>query len=313
MQKKLMVYPMAGMLHILKNKKGFTMIKLLASIIFLLVGGGNAWSLPSDIIRQQLPQSVPHYYKWGPLWVKLQVHYFKPLFLIIIISVLLIFFLHYIIIGPKSFDEEKKIKYYNLFNRIVHWLAALSFILLVPTGLIIVFGKFFGGGSFVRSMRILHDIGAAIFLIVILPLFLMWLKDMLPHPKDIKWFLIGGGYLTRGKVETEAGKFNPGQKIWFWIAVGLGAVMILSGSAMYFQQFYIGIFDYQIDLLRVAAIVHNFSAMIIVAMFIVHLYMSLFAIKGSLHSMISGYKSEEEVRFYHSRFYKKLMQKRNTP
>jgi len=32
----------------------------------------------------------------------------------------------------------------------------------------------------------------------------------------------------------------------------------------------------------------------------------MFAIKGALQSMISGYKEEEEVKYLHSSFYKKL-------
>ena len=54
------------------------------------------------------------------------------------------------------------------------------------------------------------------------------------------------------------------------------------------------------------ALVHNFLGMAITALFVTHLYMSLFAIKGSLDSMISGNKSEDEVKYMHSSFYKKL-------
>lgn len=39
-----------------------------------------------------------------------------------------------------------------------------------------------------------------------------------------------------------------------------------------------------------------------VAVFFVHLYMSLFAIKGSIHSMLSGYKPESELKILHPRF-----------
>jgi len=47
--------------------------------------------------------------------------------------------------------------------------------------------------------------------------------------------------------------------------------------------------------------------MVIVALFFTHLYMSIFAIKGSLQSMIDGCKSEDELKHLHSIFYKKII------
>ena len=265
-----------------------------------------------DIIRQQVPQAVPHYWKWGTLFVNLQVHLFKVLFLVVLIAVVVLEFFHFVVVGPKKFEESgRKIKVYSVFVRLVHWLAALSFTLLVPTGIIIVFSKFFGGDGFVRSMRSLHFIGAVLFAVAVIPLFFMWVLDMLPEEGDIKWVLVGGGYLTRKNVETGAGKFNPGQKAWFWIATGFGSLLLITGFLMYLRKpdFIIPFVKYQIDALRLAAIIHNFAAVIVLAMFLVHLYMSLFAIKGSLKSMITGYKDEEEIKYMHSSFYEKVKRK----
>jgi len=46
--------------------------------------------------------------------------------------------------------------------------------------------------------------------------------------------------------------------------------------------------------------------MALLAMFIVHIYMSVFSIKGSLKSMVYGYKDAEEVKVLHSAHYEKL-------
>ncbi len=295
--------------------KGKIMFRITMLLLALMLPGETVFAVsPDDIIRQQITGSVPHYYVWGSKFVFLQVDYFKLLFLIIIISTILLFLIHYILVGAKEFDENgEKIKFFNIFNRFIHWLAAFAFVLLVPTGIIIVFAKYFGGGIFVRSMRVLHDIGAFLFAISIVPLFVMWVKDMVFSPKeDLRWLATGGGYLVKRKVETGAGKFNLGQKFWFWIVVLIGPVMLLTGIIMYFQNIKISLFTYQIDLLRVSAILHNFLAMIIMAMFFVHLYMSLFVVKGSLKSMIVGYKSEDEVKYLHSSFYKKWKEKRKS-
>jgi formate dehydrogenase subunit gamma len=47
----------------------------------------------------------------------------------------------------------------------------------------------------------------------------------------------------------------------------------------------------------------------VLALFLTHIYMSVFAIKGAIHSIITGYKEEEEVEILHSSFYKELKEK----
>ena len=124
---------------------------------------------------------------------------------------------------------------------------------------------------------------------------LFWIKDMLPALYDIKWMIIMRGYLSKKKKPVPAGKFNAGQKVWFWLATLGGGVMAGSG-------YYLYTFQADINTLRLSAMIHNILGAALVAMFFIHLYMSLFAIKGSLSSMLSGYKSEEELQILHSKF-----------
>ena len=268
----------------------------------------------SHLNSPELLHNILYYQKWGELFTYLQVHWFRLLFGSIAIGVLLVFVLHYLIIGPKQFSHEgRKFYIFSLFKRVIHWIAAIAFVIIVPTGFMMIYGKYLGGGDLVLFARYLHSIGTVLFLIAIIPMFLMWLIPMLPSIDDIKWLFIAGGYLTKRKVEVPAGEFNAGQKMWFWLATIGGFVMIVSGAVMYFQDFDIAFVNSlnldQIDINRIAAIVHNFLGMAIAALFITHLYMSIFAIKGSLDSMISGYKSEDELKHFHSSFYKKLMKK----
>ncbi|MDR1555322.1 MAG: formate dehydrogenase subunit gamma [Campylobacteraceae bacterium] len=259
--------------------------------------------------------SIPEYDRFGSLFVILQSKLFWAGFLFVVIALPLGFALHYKLIGAKVFSHsDKKIYVFNLFARTFHWIAALSFIILVPTGLIMVFGDFFGGGTFVRACKNLHGIATIIFAISVLPITFSWIKDMLLSKDDIKWFAMMGGYLSKAKREVPSGKFNGGQKMWFWIAIPGGLLMIATGACMFFLNSDLtlvsNIFGIkQIELLRISAIVHNVLGILIVAMFFVHVYMSVFAIKGSLHSMIGGYKEEEEVALMHSSWYKKLKAK----
>lgn len=247
----------------------------------------------------------------GPLFTLLQSEIFRKIFLAVIICIPAICICHYFIWGPKVFSHEgKRLYIFSLFQRLIHLLAVISFLVLIPTGLMIVFGKYLGGGGLVMSARHLHGLATITFAISVIPMFFFWVLEMLPTLDDIKWLFILGGYLSKEKKEVPAGKFNAGQKMWFWVATLGGVVMIATGSFMYLQDFDFGIAAglglFQIDLLRLSAIIHNFLAVLIITFFLTHAYMSLFAIKGAIYSMITGYKEEEEVKYLHSSYYKKL-------
>ncbi|AJC91929.1 formate dehydrogenase N, cytochrome b-556 subunit [Campylobacter subantarcticus LMG 24377] len=264
----------------------------------------------------QRVMNIESYQNFGALWTKLQGEYIASAVLIILIAVISAFALHYMVIGPKKFSHDgKKIYAFSVFERLFHFVAAISWIILVPTGLIMIFGSYFGGGFFVRLCKNLHGIATILFIISIIPMFLCWIKRMLPASYDLKWMMIVGGYLSKEKKPVPAGKFNFGQKSWYYIAVFGGFLMITTGAFMFFLDFnstslqsVFGISH--IDILRVSAIIHNILGILCAVFFAIHIYMAVFAIKGSIHSMINGYKEEEEVYILHHYWYKELSEKK---
>ena len=291
---------------------------LLLVITTLLASAAYVYAAESQIFGTMLIPNIEGYgrgqpHSFGPLFVLLQSRYFHVFFLALL-AIPVLFAGHYFIMGPKVFSHKgKRIYYFTILNRIIHLFAAISLVILVPTGLMLAFGKYFGGGPLVTAVRQIHGCTTILFCFSVIPMFLVWVKDMLPAWYDIKWFMILGGYLSKKEMTVPAGKFNGGQKVWFWLATFGGVVMALTGAAMYFQDFNYGIAKSlglsQIDLLRLAAITHNFLAMAIIAFFLTHLYMSLFSIKGTLSSMINGYKFEDEVEHMNSVYYAKLRKK----
>ena len=282
-----------------------------------LAFGANADSAiwGKDLIPNILAYDKEGSLQLGKWFTILQGKYFSMAFLAILLGVPGVFLLHYLIIGPKIFSHDrKKIKVFNLFHRLIHWIAGFSFLVLIPTGFVMIFGTTFGGGEFVRVCKELHAISTVFFAIAVLPMLFMWIKEMLPTSDDIKWMMIMGGYLSKVKKPIPAGKFNAGQKMWFWVCTFGGILMILTGAAMYFQDFKLDVIVQmglsQIDFLRGSAIVHNILGMAVAALFFTHIYMSMFAIKGAIHSMISGNKEEEEVEILHSTYYKKLKEEK---
>lgn len=293
----------------MKNKYIILIFLVLSTLAFGADLDSAIWG--KDLIPNILDydkQGSPHL---GQYFTLLQSDYFKLVFFGVLVGVPAVFFIHYMIIGPMIFSHDrKKIYVFTLFNRIIHTIAGIAFILLVPTGLIIMFGNVLGGGALVRVSREIHAISTLLFIISVFPMLIMWVRWMLPTLDDVKWMMIVGGYLNKDKKPVPAGKFNAGQKLWFWVATVGGVVMIATGAAMYFQDFRLDILvQYgisQIDFLRASAIIHNLLGLVVLALFLTHVYMSVFAIKGAIHSIITGYKEEEEVEILHSSFYKKL-------
>ncbi|MGP1485708.1 MAG: formate dehydrogenase subunit gamma [Campylobacter sp.] len=269
---------------------------------------------------QRVENIKPYEHGFGPIFTFIQGNdYFAIGALSLILGVIGAFTLHFLIIGPKHFSHSgNKVYAFNMVERISHGLAAISWVILVPTGIIMMWGAEFGGGVFVRFCKNIHGIATIIFAISVLPMLFAWTKRMLPAIYDIRWMLIIGGYLSKKKRPVPAGKFNAGQKAWYWVAIPGGILMILTGAAMYFLDFravdvasMFGIS--QIEVLRLSAIVHNILGIVCAVFFLVHIYMAAIAIHGAIWSMITGYKEEEEVYVLHHYWYQELIAKNKIP
>ena len=235
----------------------------------------------------------------GEAFTTLQDGWFALIFFCVVLFTPLAFFGHYKIIGARKYNHESKLRVFSKYNIFVHWFAAVPFVFLCITGLMMVFGDKLGGGALIRFARDLHGISTIGFAIFCPLMFLMWVKDCLPRLYDIKWFVIMGGYLDKANRIIPAHKFNAGQKMWFWIATFGGAVMIVTGAVMFFQ-------NTDINTLRLMALIHNILGFGVVALLITHIYMAAFAIEGALESIINGCMGEEEVSMLHSFYYEDL-------
>ena len=283
-----------------------------STLLFGAKADSSIWG--TDLLTNILGYDKEGSLHLGHYFTLIQSTYIKPMLLFVVTVIPAAFILHYVLVGPKKFNHSgKHIMMVSLFKRINHGLAAISFMIIIPTGIIMIFGDFFGGGTFVRTAKEAHAIASPLFLISVIPMLITWFKRMLFDLKDdIRWMKIVGGYLSKEKFPVPAGMFNMGQKIYFWIVTIGGILMIASSIILYFVDFDIlsGITTMsQIDILRLAALTHNIIGVVIVAMFMVHVYMSVFAIEGAYKTMIDGTMPEEEVKILHSSYYKELQER----
>ena len=248
----------------------------------------------ADYYKELMGAVAGDWQKYGEVFTLLQGEWFWKIFLLIIIAVPAVFLLHYLIVGAKHFDHDgPQIYFFSMYNRVVHFIAAVSFSLLVITGLMIILGGFLGGGTIIRFARYVHLISAIVFVIPGILMLLMWFVKMLPQLHDIKWMFILGGYLSKKKKPVPADKFNAGQKMYFWFATVGGLFMAYTGYVIWG-------FKADLDTVRIYVILHNVLGMGITAFFLTHCYMSVFAIAGSLESIKTGYKPKDEVDILHS-------------
>jgi len=186
---------------------------------------------------------------------------------------------------------------HTLWVRIVHWVVAISFLVLMLTGLALFspylwwLTEVFGGGW---AARVLHPWAGVVFAGGFGLLALRWLTEMLMGPRDFAWFRHFGKYLSHQHDLPEAGKFNPGQKLFFWTAVGTTVGLLLSGLLLWFPG------TWTAGWLSWARTVHAACFVLITVGFIYHLYLSTVAFPGTLRAMTRGTVSRAWARLHHA-------------
>lgn len=186
-------------------------------------------------------------------------------------------------------------------DRFVHWLTATSFILLALSGLNLTFGKrivlpFIGPETFTwltQLGKFVHNYVSFAFALGVLMMFLLWVKDNIPLPRDIKWFFQGGGLV--GTKHPAAGRFNGGQKLIFWSVVLGGSGLAFTGYNLMFP------FQYaDIGGLQLMGVLHGLIGVVMTAIIIAHIYIGSLGMQGAFSAMGSGKVDVNWAREHHS-------------
>jgi len=168
-----------------------------------------------------------------------------------------------------------------------------------------------GGGQVSRYM---HPWIGLIFFLSVMYMYPLWASQMREGPRDRDWWRSLQHYV-RNEDENmpPIGRYNPGQKLLFWGFFWITWVLLLTGMVLWFPE-YIG---WNFRWLRyIAVILHPIAALLSIGLFLIHIYMSVFAERGALASMIRGDVSSDFAKRYHPGWYEqvtgKSAQARNT-
>ena len=207
-----------------------------------------------------------------------------------------------------SEESGRKILRFNALERFTHWLTALCFIVLAISGLNYIFGKrllmpIIGPDAFAawsQYAKYAHNFLAWPFMLGLLIMIVVWVRDNIPDRTDANWLKRGGGLMGGG--HPPARRFNAGQKLIFWsVALG-GLALAASGLIMLFPFSASGIQGLQFDVngMQLAQYVHATVGVILIAIMIAHIYIGSLGMEGAYDAMGSGEVDLAWARAHHS-------------
>lgn len=245
--------------------------------------------------------------EYGEAWRQFRMQQLIPFGAMLMGSVLALIVLFYLVRGPLRLQggaSGKKIQRFSVFERTTHWFTVSLFWLLALTGLILLYGRFVlipvlgpdGFGLTASACKEAHNLFGPMFLIAILMMFVTFVKDNIYARGDMTWLLKGGGMLGGGHVS--AGRFNAGEKIWFWIAV-LGG-LVLSGSGLVLD---LAVFGQGREVMEISHLLHGSAALLVISVSFGHIYLGTAGVEGTIGSMANGYVDEAWAKSHHDRWY----------
>ena len=247
----------------------------------------------------------------GNTWRVLRNQWFATIsgVLLLVVPVLILGF--YWAFGPQRVKEPetgRTIVRFDRWQRLIHWLTAISFVLLALTGLLILFGKtlvlpWLGHDPFswvALVSKYIHNFVGPLFILCSILMFFTFLRRNFFGRGDWTWLKKGGGLATHQHVP--AGYFNAGEKLWFWGGVVLlGLLASLSGLVLDFTA--LGKTRY---LMQMANYLHLASVTAYMALTLGHIYIGTIGTPGAYHAMRHGTVDEAWAREHHEYWYDEI-------
>jgi formate dehydrogenase subunit gamma len=231
--------------------------------------------------------------------------------LVVVASSILLFHRWKGTIRLSSKPTGRRLQRFSPRERLIHNTVAISFVLLALGGLLMIFGKhvlmpLVGHTLFSLLLQVLkpiHNFLGLVFVVALLAMIAMWLKDNVWDPIDAQWIRRAGGLIDRSHVPS--GRFNFGEKTWFWIGVTiLGLTVSATGVLLDFPT----ILQVRADL-QLANLVHGIGAIVMILLALGHIYMGTIGVEGALDSMKTGEVDETWAREHHEAWYNQVTSK----
>jgi formate dehydrogenase subunit gamma len=202
----------------------------------------------------------------------------------------------------RDVPREKLLVRYSFADRIAHWLVAITFIYLMLSGLALGYPRMawlydvLGGG---QTVRFLHPWVGVAFMIGIVYMLFAWTRDMLFDDVDRTWTRQLPTYVREGHVDLDVGRYNAGQKGYYWFAVVTAVLLLLTGIPLWYPWMLSAGWN------QSARILHHVLFLLTVGGFIIHVYMSTAMFPGTIRGMTAGTVERRWAAFHHPRWFRK--------
>jgi formate dehydrogenase subunit gamma len=246
----------------------------------------------------------------GEAWRQVRNNWIIPYggsLLLIVLGAVGIFYWRKGMIKLHGHPTGVQIERFTPFERSAHWTNAITFVVLAISGVTIAFGKFFlqpiiGDtlfGWLTYLLKNAHNFAGPLFAVSLTIVFFTFVKDNLPSKEDVTWIAKGGGLLSEHEVPSH--RFNAGEKVVFWGGVfALGLVVV--GSGFVLDKIVPGLV-YERSTMQVAHMIHAVATLLMMAMFIGHIYMGTIGMEGAYKAMRTGYVDETWAKEHHELWY----------
>jgi formate dehydrogenase subunit gamma len=246
----------------------------------------------------------------GEAWRQVRNNWIIPYggaLLLIILGAIAVFYWRKGAIRQHAPDTGRNIERFTPFERSAHWANAIAFSILAISGLVMAFGKFFiqpviGSALFgwlTYALKNLHNFAGPLFAISLIVVFVTFVKDNVPRQGDLGWLLKGGGLLS-GK-EVPSHRFNAGEKVIFWGGVFfLGVIVVASGLVL--DKLVPGLV-YERGTMQIAHMIHAVATVLMMTMFLGHIYLGTVGMDGAYSAMKTGYVDEAWAREHHEQWH----------
>jgi len=243
----------------------------------------------------------------GEAWRQVRNQWIIPYggaLLLIIVLAIALFYWRKGGLGGHASDTGRKIERFTPFERAAHWTNAIAFVVLAVSGLVMAFGKFFllpviGAtlfGWLTYALKTAHNFAGPLFAVSLIVVFITFLRDNLPRKEDVTWMKRAGGMFSGAEVPSH--RFNAGEKVVFWGGVFLLGILV-AASGLVLDMVLPGL-DYLRGDMQIAHMIHAVGAILMMALFLGHIYMGTLGMKGAFQAMRTGVVDEAWAREHHA-------------
>lgn len=199
---------------------------------------------------------------------------------------------------------EGELLRHRVYTRFLHWMVGIFFFLALLSGFGIYlpwifrwFTPLFGGGPTTRLLHPWFGLGFVLFFGL---QFLNWRKPMKWTEADSRWMRHLKSYIRNEEAlePEDTGFFNAGQKLQFWEIVAGCVAYLITGVIMWFPEIFGRI------AVAVAYVVHDISALIMLAGIFVHIYLSTVGEPYTFQAMTRGTVSEAWAWTHHPAWFR---------